>query len=48
MPKPPRDPEKLKNVKDKCDKCPYVPKNLADFIAHLKEKHPEGGDPRPR
>lgn len=43
-----RDPEKLKKVKYKCDFCSYVPKNLVDYIDHLKKKHPENGDPRPR
>lgn len=26
----------------RCDYCRYIPKNLSDYVAHLKRAHPEG------
>lgn len=28
--------------------CKYVPKNFTDYVQHLKDKHPQSGDPRSR
>ncbi len=46
---PDEDPlDKMSNKilrKPKCDYCPYRPKNFTDYVAHLKSKHPENGDP---
>lgn len=30
------------DARPKCDHCSYRPKNLSDYQAHLKKKHPEG------
>lgn len=39
-----RDENDARSIKDSCDYCDYVPKNYTDYLAHLKSKHPEGGD----
>lgn len=40
--------DKMRKKSDlKCDYCSYRPRSLTDYMAHLKEKHPQGGDPKP-
>lgn len=31
-----------------CDHCSWVITGLTAYVKHLEEKHPEGGDARPR